>query len=302
MNIQNKAAFEGHLGAIYALCKGFYADEFYSGAADGYLVNWQLNQPEKGTVLFQLESPIYAICKIEDSQELLAVGTANGNLHVLDVKNKQVKWQLKAHQGGIFDLKIIAKLLISAGADGNVMGWNLSDFSKQFQLSYSNQSARTIVSTLTNEGFYVGYSDHSIREFSGVEKPSLKQQLSAHTQSVFALDVHPKTGILVSGGRDAYLRFWQDNQTLENLPAHLSHINCLAFQPSANYLVSVSMDKTIKIWQPHSANLLKVIDQSKMKAHKHSVNKICWLSDTQFITGSDDRCIYLWELNAVQEP
>jgi hypothetical protein len=56
------------------------------------------------------------------------------------------------------------------------------------------------------------------------------------------------------------------------------------------------MDKSIKVWDAHDLTLLKVIDQTKMKAHKHSVNKVCWLSDKTFLTCGDDRMIFLWEI------
>ncbi len=297
MIVQNTSTFEGHIGAIYALSTAFDAGEFFSGAADGYLVKWQINQPETGVVLLKLDSPIYTICKFYHHSQKIALGTANGNITIFDLISNQIIIQLKAHEGAVFDLKMLGNQLLSAGADGVVNAWELDAYKKQFQLNFSNKSARVIAPGLNNADFYVGYSDHTIRFFSGTNKPELKNDLLGHTQSVFALAVHPNTGVLVSGGRDAYLRFWQNHQTTANIPAHLSHINSLAFNPGSKLLASASMDKSIKIWNPETAQLLKVIDQTKLKAHKHSVNKICWLSATQFISCSDDRSIYLWDIN-----
>jgi len=296
MNIRNQSSFEGHTGAVYVVCPSSEPGIFYSGAADGYLVEWNLKQPETGKVLFHLESPIYTICILDNLNECIAVGTANGFLYILDTKSKQIKHKIIAHQGAIFDLKIIKNQLLSVAADGQVMAWNLLDYSKSFQLNFSDKSARVIVQSIDSNCFYIGYSDFSIREFEGTEKPILKNELLAHTHSVFALAVHPLTGNLVSGGRDAHLKYWHNKELQISIPAHLSHINSLAFQDKGNLLLSVSMDKSIKVWDAHDLTLLKVIDQTKMKAHKHSVNKVCWLSDKTFLTCGDDRMIFLWEI------
>jgi WD repeat-containing protein 61 len=296
MNIFNQSSFEGHKGAVYTVCPSFQYGIFYSGAADGFLVEWNIKQAETGKVLFQLESPIYAICILDNANEWIAVGTANGYLHILDTKSNQIRHKIIAHQGAIFDLKLIDNLLFSVAADGQIIAWNVNDYSKKFQLNFSDKSARAIVKSLKSNCFYVGYSDFVIREFEGTDKPVLKAELIAHTQSVFSLAVHPQTGNLVSGGRDAHLKYWQNNKMQKSIPAHLSHINSLCFQPAGNLLLSGSMDKTIKIWDAHDLTLLKVIDQTKMKAHKHSVNKVAWMSDNTFLTCGDDRMIYLWEI------
>ncbi len=301
MIIQHKATFDGHLGAIYALSPAFQTDYFYSGAADGFLVKWELNHPETGKVLFKLDSPIYAICKLDEHSMLLAIGTANGNLTVFDMESNQLLVQLKAHEGAIFDLKIVGDKLLSAGADGLVIGWFVKDFKKHFQLNFATVSARVIAPGIDNNQFYVGYSDQKIRSFVGIDEPILKHTLAGSTHSVFALAVHPLNGHLVSGGRDAHLRFWQQHQLVHSVAAHMLHVNSLCFQPAAHFLASGSMDKSIKIWNPETAKLLKVIDSTKPKFHKHSVNKLCWLSDSLLLSASDDRSILLWEIQPNEE-
>ena len=110
MNILNQSSFEGHTGAVYTVCPSSQTGIFYSGAADGYLVEWDIKQPETGKVLFYLESPIYAICRLDDLNEIIAVGTANGLLHILNTKSKQIKHKIIAHQGAIFDFVLDLRL------------------------------------------------------------------------------------------------------------------------------------------------------------------------------------------------
>src|SRR5690606_949033 len=85
-------------------------------------------------------------------------------------------------------------------------------------------------------------------------------RLEGHTNSVFALSYFPNGKVLVSGGRDAHLKFWETEQyrEIESIVAHMFAINYVSFRQDGRYFVSCSMDKSIKLWDGHSFKLLKV--------------------------------------------
>jgi WD40 repeat protein len=104
---------------------------------------------------------------------------------------------------------------------------------------------------------------------------------------------------LVSGSRDAQLKFWNSDDYLlsENIVAHLYAINYLYFKDDGKFLVSCSMDKSIKIWDAVGKKLLKVIDKARNAGHGTSINKVIWSTyQGQVISVSDDRTISIWQI------
>jgi WD40 repeat protein len=125
--------------------------------------------------------------------------------------------------------------------------------------------------------------------------------LNAHTNSVFALGYSPDEKTLVSGGRDAQLKFWNScNYELdENIVAHMYAINYLTYRMDGMFLATCSMDKSIKIWDVDHRKLMKVIDKARNAGHGTSINKILWSTYTgSIVSVSDDRTISIWQLEA----
>jgi WD40 repeat protein len=97
---------------------------------------------------------------------------------------------------------------------------------------------------------------------------------------------------------DAKLKVWNlAGENTHALDAHWFTIHAVKSNPAMSFLATASMDKTIRLWNAHDFSLLKVIDNVKFEGHKSSVNGCVWLSDTMFVTCSDDRSIKCWQIN-----
>ena len=59
-------------------------------------------------------------------------------------------------------------------------------------------------------------------------------------------------------------------------------------------IVTASRDKNIKLWNS-SLDILKRIDY-KLGGHNHSVNDICIIDESTFVSCSDDKRIIIWNL------
>jgi WD repeat-containing protein 61 len=299
INIAKVAHFSGHKGSIFSLCKGLHPDTFYSGADDGYVVEWNYKTKGDGKLLVQVNRPVYSM-HLNTGQQQLYCGTAAGNLHVIDLDTRNEVRNIEAHTLGLFDIKESPQYLITSGGDGRICIWN-----KQLELvkkiDASDKSARVITISEQRNEFAVGFSDHHIRIYS-LETLELLHEYKGHDNSVFALTYSPDNQHLYSGGRDVMLRNWEvkSNYTRQlDIAAHTLHINAIAFSPDGNVYATVSMDKTLKIWDAQTNELLKVADKQRHQGHTTSVNKLLWLSNDTLLTCSDDRAVMMWEIDVL---
>jgi len=148
----------------------------------------------------------------------------------------------------------------------------------------------------------IGLSDHTIKVLDLANDYQPVASLTGHTNSIFGLAYSPDEQTLVSGSRDAQLKFWNSDDYFlnENIVAHLYAINYLYFKKDGKYLVSCSMDKSIKVWDAVDKKLLKVIDKARNAGHGTSINKVIWSSyQGQVISISDDRTISIWQIEEI---
>ncbi len=298
LNISKIAHFSGHKGSIFSLCTGTEPHTFFTGADDGYVVEWNAQTKGDGKLIVQVNRPVYSMY-LDTKQNLLLCGTASGNLHVIDLAiGKEVR-NIEAHTLGIFDIKSTANHLITAGGNGNICIWDKTSLNLLHTIQASDKSARVIALHPGEKEFAVGFSDFHIRIYN-TETFHQLYELKAHTNSVFALSYSPDGTHLYSGGRDVKLKSWDIQNAFENkldIPAHTLHINAIAFSPNAELYATVSMDKTLKIWDAQTDTLLKVADKLRNDGHTTSVNKLLWLNDEELVTCSDDRVAMMWKIN-----
>ncbi len=290
--------FLGHKDAVYTLEPADGKSSFFSGAGDGMVVRWDFDKPDEGHLVVNLPNSVYALQYIKDKHQLI-VGQNFQGIHVIDLLKNDEVGSLSLSKSEIFDLKYNGNHLFASTADGSVYVIDLEELRIVEQLNHSIKSARCISINVRSEEFAVGYSDHMVRIFD-LNTCRLKHELAGHTNSVFTVAYHPKQPLLLSGGRDAYLKVWniEDNYSLkESVAAHMFAINHLEFSPNGQLFVTCSMDKSIKVWNAHEFKLLKVIDKDRYAGHGTSVNKLYWSPyKMQLASCSDDRTISIWDL------
>lgn len=299
-NVTKVAQFNGHLNSIYALGSNLL-DTIYTGATDGYIVAWPIANPENGKLLVKVNRPVYSFL-FWPERNLLLAGTAQGNLHVIDLALQKELKNIEAHANGIFDIQFFNSFIVTSGGDGAVCIWD-EDFKLLHKLNHSDKNARVIAVHPNQLSFAVGYSDYAIRIFNNSFR--LTNTIEQHQNSVFALAYSKNGNLLLSGSRDAHIAAFdvtQDYTLIDKIPAHTLHVNNIAFNTDGSLFASVSMDKTIKIWDAETQTLLKVIDFARNQSHTNSVNKVLWLSNNQFVTCSDDKTAMMWEISPLMRP
>ena len=303
MSLQIKllATLTGHNAAIYALTR--FGDCYLTGGGEGFIAEWQPQKTRDARLVAQVPEAVFCLCFAEN---YLLAGTISGNLYVIDYAKKEILKNIVHHQKGIFSIFYIQKSngnevfkpeLLTAGGDGRLTFWNTETWQPVETLRLAANALRCIAHQKSSNLIAVGDSQSNITIVDTFTKKILKTLKNAHKPSVFCVCFSPCGKFLFSGGRDAVLKIWRidDDFCLEkSINAHNFSINDVQFSPNGALFATASRDKTIKIWNAETHELLKVLDLFRFGAHRNSVNRLAWQSDTELLSVSDDRTVCLW--------
>ncbi|NQY66956.1 MAG: WD40 repeat domain-containing protein [Flavobacteriales bacterium] len=305
MKIKVTKAFEltGHASSVYCLSPGNSEKSIFSGGGDKVVAEWDLQESIAKGFSVKLGTQVYSLCHLKELN-ILVIGHGKGGLHIIDLKAKKEIKYLTYHQDIIFDLKYSAVngMLYCACNDGSISVWDVKDFSlvKHILICFEKIRGIDFSSDETEVAFACG--DGTIRIYD-TKTFIAKDILKGHESAVNCVIYHPTERILISGGKDAHLRFWDmDNHYKEvrSIPAHNYAIYSLDFSPDGKFMATASRDKTVKIWDTSSFDILQRIDLKQLRGHNYSVNKLIWSDYNDYlITTGDDRKIMAWKIKEI---
>ena len=289
--------YTGHTGSLYALAVDTLLGYIYTSGTDGLVIRWDISLFGEGKVIAKLADAVHCLY-LDKGANLLWIGSAKGNVHVLDLQEKKEIKLFASHTAALFDIQQMGEFIYSAGGDGCVVKYNAKDLAIEKVLKLSDKNIRCLAMNAHNGSIAAGSSDTNIY-FLSKNLEVYEEIVGAHESTVFSLAFSADGKHLLSGGRDAMLQVWDidaGGKCLHKIAAHNLHVHSIAVQPSGQYFLSSSMDKTIKIWRLADFSLLRVMDKQRHHAHVNSINKIAWISDDKFVSISDDRSVMLWEI------
>lgn len=290
----------GHNDCIYALAEGSDPRFFYTGSGDGMVVEWDLDHPKDGKLIARLPHSVYAMA-VDRERNQLVIGHNFEGIHVIDLTESKEIWSLQLTDQAIFDVRVYGSEIFVGTGDGVLVVVDTEERAVKKRVKLSSKSIRVMAIATGKKHLALGLSDHSVKILDLKDDYQPIHSLAGHSNSVFALGYSPNETVLVSGARDAHLKFWNtlDYSLEENVVAHMYAINFLSFKEDGQYLVTCSMDKSIKVWDAISHKLLKVIDKARNAGHGTSINKVLWSTYSgHVISVSDDRTISIWQIEA----
>lgn len=300
IQVNKSHTLTGHNDCIYALTEGSDPRFFYTGAGDGMVVEWDLDQPKNGKLIAKLPHSVYALA-VDRERNHLIIGHNFEGIHVVDLSENKEIWSLKLTDQAIFDIKVFGSEILIGTGDGVLVVVDADEKAVKKHVKLSSKSIRVMSIASGKRQLAIGLSDHSIKILDLADDFQPVANLAGHSNSVFALSYSPDEQTLVSGSRDAQMKFWDtaSYSLTENIVAHMYAINFLSFKEDGKYLVTCSMDKSIKVWDAIDHKLLKVIDKARNAGHGTSINKVLWSTySDEVVSVSDDRTISIWQIEA----
>ncbi len=293
MSFRKQKEISGHAGAIY--CCVANKEFIYTGSADKYVTRWKIDEGIQDKFAIKFKHSIYALCLVNEST--LVVGLANGALHFFDLDSRIETKFYTQHTQAIFSIKHNSSKghIYVTDADGNLSVWAEKGEKLVIYLPLDCGKVRSIDVDRNGEHFVLACQDGTIRIFEA-EYFNEIITLDAHKGGASSVLFHPlNEGELISGGRDARMKHWnwRSEKELFSVVAHTFAIYSLASIKNGKYIISASRDKHVKVWNAD----LSIVKRLDLKAggHRHSVNDLVSISDTNFATCSDDKRVIIWE-------
>lgn len=284
---------EGHEHPIYALCASQKEHIIFSGGGEGAIVEWSLKTMKPIKIMFKTKASIYSI-HCPKTLPLLISGDREGKISIFHFVEQKLLYQQRLTELGIFGMISFGERLYFTSEDGFLRIFDLNALKIIEEIPISDQALRCICLNEEDQMIYVSGKDNRVHHFSIAENRVIRSE-EEHTLPVFSLNYDAVNKQILSGARDAQIKVWRMNETI-NLPAHMYAVNNIQLIPEKNYFVSASMDKSIKVWEATSLELLAIADPFKNEGHLKSVNTLCYTPYEQLlVSAGDDRIIKVWK-------
>lgn len=299
--------FEGHRASIYSLEKAKHNLHFFSAGGDRMITQWDIEQPEKGTVLALASAAVYSLRYLPETDLLLA-GNAEGILHCISCDERKEIRQINVFKSPVFSIQqhVDSPCLALTSGEGHCMLMDKKDF--KVIAYYPVSSVKLRSATFHPSGQLLALGDAAGRIFIlDLNTNKIIHTYQAHQEGfgvnclLFSDDGH----YLYSGGRDAHLNLshWLSGEILKRVPAHNYAIYSLLYlDPAHRYLVTASRDRSLKVWSHAELEFLVRPGAVESGGHTFSVNTLLCLQDGNWIiSAGDDKKIIAWNANGRTE-
>jgi WD40 repeat protein len=196
---------------------------------------------------------------------------------------------LKGHQGAVASLAFVAgNVLVSGGADGATLGWDLAPQWSLERTLGTGDSASPIADrvnalrfspdgrTLASGGGVPSREGEIILWDVGTGAPARKLD-RVHSDTVLGLDFSPDGKRLASSAADRFIKVTDlaEGKVLKAFEGHTGHVLSVAWRRDGRALASGSADNTVKLWDVNAGTQTKTV-----QGFDKEVTSVTYLGDT----------------------
>ncbi|HYF52349.1 MAG TPA: HEAT repeat domain-containing protein [Planctomycetota bacterium] len=270
----------------------------------------------QGAIIKSSPAPGQDRIVISSDGKLAATSGKDGQLHVYDAESAKLRYSIKAHEGGCFDVEFSAndKTLFSCGADTMVREWDLELKKETRKFEGHGAAVRNVA--VTQDGRLLASSDAAgtIRvwdlksgtqihrmEGHGVELPP-GVDAAVPVPTIDALYFSPDGRTLLSEADDETARLWDvvKGKRTHTLRKHDGSVAAIAIADDGAHGASTRgqqatrLGSHVRVWSVADGKM-----QRLLVGHTADVNCVSFSPDSRYVyTGSKDRTLRQWEVDS----
>jgi pleiotropic regulator 1 len=247
----------GHISPVRGLAFSPRHPYLFSAGEDKTVKCWDLETNQVVRHYHGHLSGVYCL-KLHPTLDIVVTGGRDAVARVWDMRTKTQIHCLAGHDNTVGCLLVnsVHPSVVTGSQDSTVKLWDLVAGKCVTTLTHHRKGIRALVQAPFERTFCSGASD-GLKKFTSSKGQFLKT-LSGHKAVVNAMAVNDD-GVLVSGGDDGTMRFWDyqsgyafQGESAVAQPGSLEAENgimALEFDLTGTRLVTGESDKTIKIWR-----------------------------------------------------
>src|SRR6266568_3697543 len=226
--------------------------------------------------------------------ELLAVGTANGEIRLWSIASGTSLLTYQGHSDGIRSISFSrdGRMLASGSDDHTVRLWDVRSGDCLQTLQGHSGWVWSVAFSPEGDMLVSGSEDQTIClwEVSSGKRITV---LNGCNSWVWSVAFSPNGSLLASGSDDHMVRLWdvKTGQCLRELREHSYRVRSVAFSPDTDMLASGSEDQTVRLWDVKTGQCFRVL-----KGHSSRVRSVAFSDKHLLASGSDDQTVRLWDV------
>ena len=243
-------------------------------------------------------SPLTSI-SIAPTGRLIACGTMDGKILLVDSKSGKSKRGFTGHEGAVSGVSFTRKSssVVSCSWDRTTRLWNTKSRDEPIVLKHASEVKALTTSVLSERGAS-GSRDGEIKVFSLTSLKNLKN-LQAHRSDISGILFIEDDQKIVTSSYSGECKVWDlsSYETVETLAKKGPRIRSMASTPDGTSVFLGSHDGTIL-----KINIENIKDTIEMLGHSDIVSTMSVDPSGRFLaSGSSDRTLRIWSLDKLKE-
>lgn len=254
-----KLTLTGHVATVRALVISERHPYMFSVGEDKAVKCWDLEQNKVIRNYHGHLSGVYC-ASLHPTLDVLMTGGRDSTIRVWDIRTRLQVHILGSHRDTVNAIitQPVDPQVISASVDSTIRLWDLAAGRCQATLTNHKKGVRALASH-PREFSFASASADNIKTWALPDGVFMRNLSNAHKGKLVNALAANDDGILVSGGDDGTLGFWDyasahcfDEKKSQVQPGSLeceAGIYALAFDKSGSRLVTGEADKTVRMWR-----------------------------------------------------
>jgi WD40 repeat protein len=283
---------QGHVGRVIGIATD--DKQVWSASGDGTVRRWEIKLPSQTFLDFDNLEPHTAA--IAPDGHSVAVGFANGDLHLYSLPDTHLLWEKKAHDESIERVTFSAdsQFLATASADNKAKLWQAQQGELQQTFTGHHAKLTAVAFSPNSKELATASEDGQVGLFT--IGSSQARFIPAHEGKKVLSVAYDNTGThLLSSGRDKRsVRLWnlaEDPPEPLQSYSHTPAIRWATLSPDNQRLAAVGLNQLI--------HLYKVGEQTpqQITGHEQTIFRAIFSPDSQqLVTAGGDATIRFWDL------